>query len=1048
MPLKMIDGKFGWKETSKEDIEKTKDELSDYASNTKTYTPEVATPTPGKLVPVDRKTDVLQFAGANANIMASIEQLLIKGITTADIIIPIYGSLHIAKHCINTVLTRTKWPFHLTIVDDGSDKYTVDWLKRQDWPENVTVLFNKKNRGFSATVNRGIRNTKNPYLCILNSDVLVTKLWLTKMIIALESSSKNVIVNPVTNNTALINVEMQEGCDYLAMNQAFEMTSKHKYPEVMPTGFCFLFHRSLTNVIGLFDEGYQNYGEESDFWMKSITYLKDGYYLKHKAVLADDTYLFHERGASFSALHSDKHMDFRKTASARFHRTWPQYTTWIKANPAGKILAPYREKLPRKAVTKMGAEYRICWVVRSTAMCGGMKYISDVVNEINERGGDARVALVLRDSNNPGEILPELRTRPIIFSSEEEFLNDFPKRVFKKGIVVSAISELASLVHKLCDLNTELTGVNHVQSYDPMIAQDDDLKKKARDAYPKLSYTITNSQWITDILKKEYSIKALGTVHPGVDRSLYYPRGRERGDERPTVLIALNRKYHYRGFNRGALLARYLDQISKKKNSEIRIMAVGVEAMPEAPNVIGLGDLAPTRLAHVLGTEVDIFIDPSDYHSYGLPGLEAMASGVPFLCWDNIGVNEYGENGKDCVILPKDTPPDEAAIEVYKLLAKVEIRKTFAYAGLDKVKLHDRADSVDKFITILEKELSLSYPKRKIVFVTPHLRKHGGPTTIIQAANEMFKRGHDVSLTCVIPDLNPEVTVQSRAPINLDFKNIPECDVLIVPSDNHDSDYFNSLPQAKHKINFKMGHNERFKENEENSLKLKWDRIITTTEWLADVCRKPTKEWDYPPTENVERVGWFHYSHGKFNCPPGERTYGGKNSSFIITTLIHHHPLKGTMEALAVLDRLRRKYKLEVVGVGEVNPKQLQLPPWVRYMYQPNRDRMVEIFKQTDIWVGASFTEGLGRISLEAMSAGVACVISDTDPEFATHRENCILYPIGDKDAMEKAIESLLDDDSLFQKIREKGYNTAKRYSSPVHFVEALEKIVYRVCEK
>ena len=86
MPLKMIDGKFGWKETSKEDIEKTKDELSDYASNTKTYTPEVATTTPGKLVPVDRKTDVLQFAGANANIMASIEQLLSKGITTADII--------------------------------------------------------------------------------------------------------------------------------------------------------------------------------------------------------------------------------------------------------------------------------------------------------------------------------------------------------------------------------------------------------------------------------------------------------------------------------------------------------------------------------------------------------------------------------------------------------------------------------------------------------------------------------------------------------------------------------------------------------------------------------------------------------------------------------------------------------------------------------------------------------------------------------------------------------------------------------------------------
>jgi glycosyltransferase involved in cell wall biosynthesis/GT2 family glycosyltransferase len=961
--------------------------------------------------------------------------------------LPIYGSIHIARKCIKSVLERTEWPYNLTIVDDASDGFTVEWLKRQKFPKNVKVLFNNKNRGFAATVNRGIKFTTSPYVCLLNSDVLVTPRWLTKMVMALESSPRNVIVNPITNNTALINVSSQEGADYMSMNQAFEMTSQHKYPEIMPTGFCFLFRRELISRIGLFDEGFENFGEESDYWMKSITHLYNGYYMKYKAVLADDTYLFHERGASFSTLGDKKHMELRHQASGRFHKIWPQFRMWMSSNDPKKVMAPYRKKFGRKALFKKRAEYRICWAVRATSMCGGMKYIADIVNEINERGGDAKVALVKRDSKSPVVVIPELRSAPLIFDSEEEFIKTFAQRVFKKGVVVSAISELAHVVGDLCKENPELMGVNHVQSYDPMISQNEEQKLMAFQASTILPHTITNSEWISSTFRETHKVEPIATVHPGIDRTLFYPRGRDKGDDRATILLTLNKSYDFKGYKRGVMLAQYLNSIALQNKVELRIMAYGVDTVPEAPCIIGLGELTQPRLAHLLGTEVDIFIDPAHYHSYGLPNLEAMASGVPVFGWDNIGINEYGKDGKNCVIVPNDTEPKEAALKVFKLLVSVDSRVELAKEALITLKDHDRDLSVDKFIKELELNLGLSFPKRKVVFVSPHLRKHGGPTTIIHAANELSKKGHDVSLSCVYPDINPEVTLLSKVPISLDVNKIPPCDVLIVNSDNPDSKFFSSLEQAKHKILFKMSHNARFKELEEAGLVHPWDKVITTTQWLTDVCKNPTEGWNYSPVENAERVGWYHYSHPHFNCPPKSRKYGNSDTSFIITTLIHHHPMKGTKDVIQVLDRLRRKYSLECVGVGEVPPDNLVLPKWLNYQYSPNRDRMAEILRQTDIWVGASHTEGLGRMALEAMSCSVSCILSDTGAEFAEDGENCLLYPVGDLEKMEKTIEVILEDTDLFKKICTNANKTAAKYSNPTSFTKKLERIIHEICQ-
>ena len=264
------------------------------------------------------------LANANATYYSNLRSLT-KGtskLEAVNIVIPVYNSIGLTLECIKAVMANTYWPYRITIVDDASDAFTHKMLQEvaDANKDKITLLTNRKNRGFAATVNRGVKEFEltTKYTVLLNSDVLVTPYWLTKMVVALNNNPRNKIVNPITNNTAVINVGMSQGYSYISMDDVMERTAARNYPEIMPTGFCFLVPNSLFAAVGYMDESYANFGEETDFWMRTITWSDGKTFDRWRAVLADDTYVFHQRGASYETLGEEIHMNLRKTASARF----------------------------------------------------------------------------------------------------------------------------------------------------------------------------------------------------------------------------------------------------------------------------------------------------------------------------------------------------------------------------------------------------------------------------------------------------------------------------------------------------------------------------------------------------------------------------------------------------------------------------------------------------------------------------------------------------------------------------------------------------------
>ncbi len=996
-----------------------------------------------------------QVLGANSALVKSNKSrtaaqtnILRKGVKPVDIIVPVYGGLHVLAPCLSSIMQRTGWPYRIIVVDDASPDYgTRGWLQAwsKEHPDHL-VIFNKKNRGFAASVNRGIEAGENEYICVLNSDVLVTTGWLRKLVMAHETDPEhNKIVNPCTNNTAVINVPLQEGYDYNDMNRAFEKLASHGYPEIMPTGFCFFMPRSLINDIGTFDEGYVSYGEETDMWMRCITRIHKGQVTNWKAVLADDTYIFHERGTSFSVMGNEEHMGFRKSGAARFHGIWPGYKTWAKSFDVKKALAALRAPIAEDLIKKENPRYHICFAVFSTENCGGMKVIADIVNHLNEIGIDAKVAHIKRDPKMKKNVLPALRSEPIVFEGIPDFINNFKDRVFSEGIVVAGTGELMPPVAAVTTNTPKLTSLHFSQSDDLAISPTKQMKASIKNANMLADFTITNSKWTAKKMKKEHKVH--GSISPGYDNLMFFPKGREEGDERPTVLVSLgNLVYPFKGHDRGIEMCQHLHKMCRENKKEIRILANGVDSVAGAPYITGLGVMPQTRFAKVLGTEVDVYVDPAKNHSYGLPSLEAMASGAVPVCWNNKGILEYATNDVDAIILNNKTVPEVMAERIYNLLFLEPKRmEQLREAGQKTVRKLSRQEGVLNFVGLLEKTLNLGIEPKNIAIVTPHLRKHGGPTTILNTANLLQKAGHNVCLyTQHFNDIDPIIQKSCEVPLRVDWQNIPPCDLLITNSDNEHNQRFIEMDHIKKKVMLKLSHNPRFQVLEADSLKLKWDGIATSTQWLKDVCENVTEGWEYDTHKNAKRVGWYHYGHKTFSEVATRRRFGNKEIGLTLGTLIHQHPLKGSTEALRVMETMAHKYpgKLQLVGVGEVVAFAKQKPDWLNYVLSPSREEMAHIMSQVDIWIIASHSEGLGRMTLEAMSAGCAIVSTDTGAEFLKDGKNCMLAKIGDVDGLTECVDKLYHKTELKESLVADSFKTAQEAADPTEYMKNWNKII------
>jgi glycosyltransferase involved in cell wall biosynthesis len=105
--------------------------------------------------------------------------------------------------------------------------------------------------------------------------------------------------------------------------------------------------------------------------------------------------------------------------------------------------------------------------------------------------------------------------------------------------------------------------------------------------------------------------------------------------------------------------------------------------------------------------------------------------------------------------------------------------------------------------------------------------------------------------------------------------------------------------------------------------------------------------------------------------------------------------------------------------------------PRVQLVQSYDHSRLPSLLKDFHILLLPSLSEGFGLVTLEAMSCGLAAIVSNIAgiAERLEDRVNALIIPPRSESAIDAALQSLLDDPALLERLRRAGYAFAQRRS-------------------
>lgn len=134
-------------------------------------------------------------------------------------------------------------------------------------------------------------------------------------------------------------------------------------------------------------------------------------------------------------------------------------------------------------------------------------------------------------------------------------------------------------------------------------------------------------------------------------------------------------------------------------------------------------------------------------------------------------------------------------------------------------------------------------------------------------------------------------------------------------------------------------------------------------------------------------------------------------------------------KALTILDKnIDKKILVNLVGGGHVFIKKIKLKNiQVVFTGSLNKDDLFDLLDLTDIYIQPSNQEGLPRATIEAMSRGLPCIVSDAGglPELINTK---LIHPIDDYKKLASLIKDLLSDSELYNNESEINLLKSKRY--------------------
>jgi len=158
---------------------------------------------------------------------------------------------------------------------------------------------------------------------------------------------------------------------------------------------------------------------------------------------------------------------------------------------------------------------------------------------------------------------------------------------------------------------------------------------------------------------------------------------------------------------------------------------------------------------------------------------------------------------------------------------------------------------------------------------------------------------------------------------------------------------------------------------------------------------------------------------------------------------------KGIADIRKALEKLlKRCSNFTAIRMSNTGPDIFRDFP-CEFYFSPSNEMKTFLYGTAHILVYASHYDSCPRPPQEAMAAGTAVVCTATSGamEYCCDNENCLLVPIKSPDLIADAIERLIKDGSLRERLIKGGFNTARDFPAEREWNE-LEGLLYRFMEE
>lgn len=295
-----------------------------------------------------------------------------------------YRTGQMTLDCVRSVLADAgQWPVHVTVVDnrsdDGSADLIGDWIAAQDPAVPVTLVRSVTNSGYSGGHNQGMAAMPADHYLILNSDALLRPGFFDAIHAAISRHPQAGLIVPrlegedgeVQNNcfrfagptSEFIRGAMSGPVTKLLKHRVVALDADPVDAQIEWASFaCILLNGAMVDQIGMMDEGYFLYFEDSEYCLRA---RRAGWPI----VRAPQAVAIHFRGGSGPVKELAR---ARKRAPEYYYRSRARFLTQahgraglIAANLAwhsGRMLAQLRRLAGKPVHRAVQAEGRDLWI--------------------------------------------------------------------------------------------------------------------------------------------------------------------------------------------------------------------------------------------------------------------------------------------------------------------------------------------------------------------------------------------------------------------------------------------------------------------------------------------------------------------------------------------------------------------------------------------------------------------------------------------------------------------------------------------------------------